>query len=755
MKPNRTIWAWLLAFGWGLSACGPTDREARAPLPGDYPGAVRWNPDAPAGQVENKYGSGYAGSGSGTQTQNPGQPDRDDCLGVSCSGHGVCVDLGTEGLCDCDAGYVGGQCESCAGDYLLRDGLCAPCNEITFRYTDTEAGFVWLTGSFTGWATKPSGGAIQLSRDANGVWSTRVTITPGGIHLYKIIVDGTRWIADPDNPNTEGDGWGGINSVLDVCSFGHGSASCDKLDQVTWQDVVMYFVLTDRFFDSDGQRSPVPGADDGPANGASGQYMGGDLAGVTAKLGYLGSLGVTSLWLTAPYDNRDLAGEAVDPAKDTHLYSGYHGYWPSPAAIDYSDLANPLPRPRVEPRLGDDQTLRELVQSAHTQESANGAGVKVLFDYVMKHVDLESGLYQAHPDWFVRRGESFALCGPDNLWDDPEWSTKCAFTSYLPPLDFENPTVRAWSISDALWWAKEYGIDGYRLDAIKHVPLAWLTELRERLTRELPAPSLDRFYLVGETFAYDSPQLLKKFIDPQTMLDGQFDFPFKARVCEAIFKEGGSLVPFSRWMDGNDGYYGPNAIMANWIGNHDIPRPIHFASRQINDCRVGSNPGNIWKTEDFTQPAEPEPYERLAAVYAIMMTNPGVPLIYYGDEIGLAGGGDPDNRRMMPWDDAELLAPQIALRDTVQKLARIWAANKSLSRGERKTLSVTGDTWVYRLGGCAGAPEVTVAINRADVALPVQIPAGSYQDLIQDKPLQGGEHTLPARGFLLLGPAPR
>ena len=98
-----------------------------------------------------------------------------------------------------------------------------------------------------------------------------------------------------------------------------------------------------------------------------------------------------------------------------------------------------------------------------------------------------------------------------------------------------------------------------------------------------------------------------------------------------------------------------------------------------------------------------------------MMTNPGIPLIYYGDEVGLAGGGDPDNRRMMPWEDSMLNEHQRALQSMVQRLGTIRSENPVLARGRRLSLSSSQNTWVYRMVGCgAGSPDVTVAINRAD-----------------------------------------
>ncbi|MFO0686437.1 MAG: alpha-amylase family glycosyl hydrolase [Sandaracinus sp.] len=628
-----------------------------------------------------------------------------------------------------------------------------PCNQITFTLDAPSASSVWITGDWlanaTGtWPTSPAEGALVMTRDAGtGLWSATTLITPFGPHRYKLIVDGaTPWIADPGNPVREADGFGGFNSIVDVCG-----ASCGDLDEVDWRDSVLYFVMTDRFRDSDGMSMPVSGATDGDARtGPSGQYEGGDLRGVTMELPYLADLGVTAVWLSAPYDNRDVAGAATDPGSDTHLYSGYHGYWPSPAAVDYAadgSLASGSPTPRVEPRIGTSADLHALVDGAHATMGADGHPMRVLFDYVMKHVDDQSGLFAAHPSWFI---QPVRTCADGNVWDDAYWGTRCAFTSYLPSFDYYQDAPRHWSVSDAVWWAHEYHLDGLRLDAIKHVPLTWLTDLRTRTDATFTAPAGGRFYMVGETFTYDDRNLLRRFVDPDTMLDGQFDFPFKARACEALFSRTMGLDAFSTWMDDNDQFYGDGALMSTWIGNHDIPRAIHFASGQIGDCRQGSWVGNSWSPTTYTQPTDAAPYERLALAFAVMLTNGGVPMIYYGDEIGLAGGGDPDNRRSMPWNDAALLAPQVTLRSAVRALAHARAENEVLGRGRRVTLSANADTWVYRRTGCTGASDVIVAINRSDTAQSVTIPGGSYDDLIGGGMASGGSTSLPPRSFRLL-----
>ena len=671
-----------------------------------------------------------------------------------CEGASRCVDLQcVEPECDIDTDCPDVLTQSCVDNFCVADA----CGLHTFIFdpSGTTYSSVHVAGSFNGWAPTVAEGGYEMTWEPNsGQWYVKTQLDDGQ-YSYKFVVDGgASWLPDPGNPWSEADGFGSTNSLLDMNCSGQGGSggpnNCGDVDTFLWDDAIMYFALVDRFYDSDGQVDSVDGVDGtGNLNGPNGNYVGGDLPGMTNKLPYLADLGVSALWLSAPFENRDAAGDAIDPSQDSHVYTAYHGYWPSPENVDYSDMNNPTPRPQVESRIGTEQDLHDLVEGAHTTQTADGHNMKVMFDYVMNHVDLDSGLYAAHPEWFAREGNRFRLCGPENLWEDAYWGTRCAFTDYLPPFEFANDEARAWSVNDALWWAQNFDIDGYRLDAIKHVPMQWLEDLRASLNENITDPRGERFYLVGETFNYGDRDLLASFVDPQTKLDGQFDFPFKAQLCDALFSQNLALSQFSSWMDGNDNFYGPGAIMTTWIGNHDVPRAIHFASGQIQNCMEGSSPSNGW-TMSYGQPQDAAPYERLALAYVVMMTSPGIPLIYYGDEIGLAGGGDPDNRRAMPWNDGDLVAPQLALRETLGRLGTIRGEEKALTRGSRHTLYADADTWVYRMDGCgdAAAP-IWVAINRSDWGKSVTIPSGAYVDLITDQSVGGGQIQLEPRGFVI------
>ncbi len=681
-----------------------------------------------------------------------------------CQSDMECAELDPNALC-VDLACIIPECEQDQECDQLEESClnyqCAPrpCQEVLFIFDAQGQVYdsIHIAGDFNAdqdgeWPATVEAGGWPMTRLDDGRYFARYSVE-NGVYAYKFVLSlngNTEWISDPQASAFADDGFGGQNSLLEQnCEESTGEGQCGDLDTFRWEDAVMYFAMIDRFNDSDAQSDPVPNATGGNAStGPSGQYEGGDLNGVTERLNYLSDLGVNALWLSAPYENRDLAGAAIDPNRDPNTYSAYHGYWPAPDNIDFTDPNNPNPRPQVESRIGTEADLKDLVDSAHNQN------MKVLFDYVMNHVDSESGIAQAHPEWFARRENGqIALCGPENLWNDPYWGTRCAFTDYLPPFDFEQVDARAWSVNDAMWWAKEFNIDGYRLDAIKHVSLSWLEDLRTALNEQFPNPVGGRFYLVGETFAYDDAELIRYFVNPNTMLDGQFDFPFKARLCEALFRPEGRLDQFASWMNGNDRFYGAGSLMTTWIGNHDIPRAIHFASREIGNCREGSSPENGW-TMSYPQPNDPAAYQRLGLAFGIMMTNPGIPLIYYGDEIGLAGGGDPDNRRLMPWDDNELSSDQIALRNMISKLSEIRNDYRNLSRGRRLTLSSNQDTWVYQMIGCGGdSPNVTIMVNRADEARDADLPTGNYTDQLNGESLSGGRINLLARSMRVLTPA--
>ena len=566
---------------------------------------------------------------------------------------------------------------------------------------------VSLHGDFdpvTGWTT-----GVAMTPDGMGGFSVTLPVANKQVIVYKFVVDGT-WIADPENPRKSPDGYGAFNSVV--------RAACDMCPParaaMDWRDGIMYFVVLDRFDNGDPSNDmPVSGAE------PPGQYQGGDLAGLRMKIesGYFTDLGINTIWITSPLDNTHNAYRGTD----THMYSGYHGYWPKDETL-------------VDSHFGSEADLLALVASAHAR------GINILIDYVMNHVTIDSATYTANPSWFWPNDNGAGgncICGQGCPFDD-----KCWFDTFLPTFNMTNPPARNWSVENALEWAKKAGIDGFRLDAVKQVDISWFSQTRARIQAEV---AFDQpFYMVGETFD-GNRDLIKSYVNPSTLLDGQFDFPLRAQTIYTLLHRTGTMNDLAGLVATNDTFYGAGSVMSTFLDNHDVPRAIgHALDTPLFDAWDGGK-SLAWSGQP-SLPTTSAPFERLYVAEAFLFTSPGIPMIYYGSEIGMPGAGDPDNRRFMQWSN--YTSDQQTLHDRIAKLAKTRAAHPALRRGTRQSLGVTTDTWVYSMTG--GGETVFVALDRADTSYPASgLPAGTYDDL-----LNGGTITaptnIPARGVLVL-----
>jgi glycosidase len=597
-----------------------------------------------------------------------------------------------------------------AGGTPVCENPVASC-AVEIRYRNAGATSVELRGDFAadGWTV-----GVAMSRDGDEWVASLDGVADEQVIVYKLVVDGT-WMADPDSPKTSPDGYGGRNSVVRVdCDH------CPHRPAMDWRDSIIYFVLLDRFADGDASNNvSVPGAE------PPGQYKGGDLAGLRQKIedGYFDGLGFNTLWITSPFDNADGSYQG----SDGHRYSGYHGYWPK-------DLEE------IESHAGTRAELAAVIDAAHAR------GLQVLVDYVMNHVHADSPVYAEHPGWFWPNDNGFGgncICGSGCDWNSQR--LRCWFDPFLPDFDFRNDDARRWSVENAVTWAKELGLDGFRLDAVKHIETSWLTDLRGRIAGE--ATWDQPFYMVGETFEGDRG-VIREYVDPETMLDGQFDFPLRANALRSILRRDGSMGDLAGFLDSNDDYYGPGAIMSTFLGNHDVPRVVHLAedSPQFGEWDGGKD--RAWQNQPQL-PGGASAFERLAVGYTLIYTIPGVPMMYYGDEVGMPGAGDPDNRRMMQWDG--YTANQTWLRDRIGLLGRIRADHGALRRGDRTTLGASNDVLVYKLETAGDI--VFVVLNRADSAQSAPgLPAGSYRDLLTDATVGSSMQVPPRTALVLVAP---
>ncbi len=377
---------------------------------------------------------------------------------------------------------------------------------------------------------------------------------------------------------------------------------------------VLYFVFVDRF--ANGDRS-----NDGDADPSDPQaWHGGDLAGVRERLDHLQGLGVTRLWLSPVFASRQ---------EDFHGWGAFHGYW----------VTDP---DSVEPRFGTESELRGLADDLHAR------GMKLDLDVVWNHVAWESPLRTKHPDWFH----------PDTAiqdWEDPVQRTT-GWVHGLPDLAQEQAPVADWLIASSLGWLERVQPDGYRIDAVRHMPGDFVAQAGEALHQAAG----DDFRLLGESFTGD-PWLLAES-RREAALDAVFDFPLRYALVDA-FCHGRSLGRVAAILSLDRYHDDPGSSLVTFLDNHDLPRVTHECGGDLAKVRAA-----------------------LDAQFALR----GVPMISYGTEAALAGGEEPANRADMPWDQP------LPLQADLQRLTRRRAEHPALARGNLTVLSSSDDRLVLR-----------------------------------------------------------
>jgi glycosidase len=456
---------------------------------------------------------------------------------------------------------------------------------------------------------------------------------------------------------------------------------------------VVYLIMPDRFANGDATNDS-PAKSPGLIDRANGRYYhGGDLAGVRQKLPYLKSLGISAIWLNPIYDNNDRLNERE--TYEGQAITDYHGY----GAVDFY---------AVDEHLGDLATFRQLVDDAHR------VGIKIILDMVANH----TGPYHPWvndsptPTWFhgtaakhlANTWQVWTLADPHSTPAMREATLDGWFIDILPDLNQDDPEVARYIIQNTLWWAGVSGFDGIRQDTWPYVPRTFWRDWMTAIKREYPSMKV-----VGEVFDGD-PSLVAFFqggrrgwdgID--TRVDALFDFPllFPAR---RAFAEGRSLREVAQMLSRDHLYPAPQSLMT-FLGNHDVGRFMN-------------EPGATT--------------EGLKLAYTFILTARGTPLLYYGDEIGLPGGGDPDNRRDFPggWPndprnafEASGRTPaEQAVWSHVQKLLQLRAQRTDLPTARMEHLVAGDQSFVYRRG------RTVVALNNDTAAVTIRVPVATLPD---------------------------
>jgi len=454
-----------------------------------------------------------------------------------------------------------------------------------------------------------------------------------------------------------------------------------------WQAGPMYLLFIDRFSDGDpSNNDPLP-----EVTTPSVQWSGGDLQGATAAInaGYFDALGVKTIWLS-PVNAQINA--AMPGRVSPRLIAPYHGYWP-------------ISGREVDPRFGGDQALRHFIDAAHER------GIRVLLDLINNQVHEEHEYVQEHPEWF----RTDCVCGlaPGCGWSERPF--ECLFAPYLPDIDWTHPGAQAQFIDDAVYWVEEYGIDGFRVDAVKHVESMAVFNLRQALSERFERGG-DRIVMFGETAVSEGDRFSGlcgvQFNDGydwingyvgQNALDGQFDFPSYHRWAPVIDGSDRLNQIAAAMGDAERRYIDPD-LNVLYLGSHDTPRIV---------SRVAGAPGRYCRFADECDGELPpeqsgagaDAYRRLRILWGLLYTTRGIPLLYYGDEIALSGGGDPDNRRPLPMIPtpetvSTLEADRATFFDYMGALGHLRNRAPSLQLGDRVTLweNETQLAYARRLG---------------------------------------------------------
>lgn len=641
---------------------------------------------------------------------------------------------------------------------------------VVFSYQSEDQGTkqVQLVGDMNNW--NPNNTPLEK---VNGRWEVRLRLEPG-FYPYQLVVDGN-WMLDPGNSNTRDNGIGGRNSLLEVATppadslprlhsigftnkevvignsgkagelvafwqnvrlpadyiqttdssytvqlpaeaknpershlrlYAHNSLgeSNDLFIPLQKGEVVteasqlrpddfhaqrMYFVMVDRFHNGNAANDkPL----DHPEVHPKANYWGGDLRGITEKIksGFFKELGINTLWISPITQNPE--GPYREWPAPHRMYSGYHGYWPISSSL-------------VDHRFGTSEELKELLRIA------NDNGIRILLDYVANHVHQEHPLMQQKPEWKTQ------LDLPDGrknirIWDEHRLTTW--FDTFMPSLDLEKPEVIEAMTDSALFWMEQYGFAGFRHDATKHIPEAFWRRLTQKIKERVVRGQGRSVYQIGETFG--SRQLIGSYIG-SGMIDGQFDFNLYFDARSAFADSTTSFKSLSQSLEESFRYYGYHHLMGNISGNHDLPRFISFASGALRFDEDDREAG--WNRQ--VEIKDPVGYAKLQQLLTFISTIPGVPVVYAGDDIGMVGAGDPDNRRPMKFDN--WTDNEASTRYRLTQVLEMRKNSMALNYGETDILLSTTTQLAYLRSYFGEAVLVCFNKSNSEATLNIPIPA--------------------------------
>lgn len=425
-----------------------------------------------------------------------------------------------------------------------------------------------------------------------------------------------------------------------------------------WDEAVVYFMMTDRFFDGNESNNTASGADTYGKNNP-GLYHGGDFAGVTAKLDYLQDLGVNTIWLTPIVENVKGVAVTDEGKEDVPYNAAYHGYW----ASDFTKL---------NPTLGTTEEFETMISEAHKR------GMRIMVDIVVNHAGYgsESTFADMLRDKSISEG------------DIKSWQNG------LPDFATENADVRAKLVEWQTSWMKDYGVDYFRVDTVKHVDSTTWAALKNSTTEVNPS-----FKMIGEYYGAGYASNGSTLGTGQ--MDADLDFDFNDQATSFVSGNISSVESFlsSRNTALNNAY-----MTGQFLSSHD---ENGFKASLMNGKQY---------TEDKATAA--------ALVAAtLQLTAKGIPVIYYGEEVGLSGLNNyPYNTNRYDMDFSKATKDNVTYQHYKNLLSIRNAYTDVFARGSRKVVASSNEEGYDVVSRSYGGTTLYVGMNIKDTAKEVKVP---------------------------------
>lgn len=444
-----------------------------------------------------------------------------------------------------------------------------------------------------------------------------------------------------------------------------------------WDESVIYFMVTDRFFDGNESNNTASGAQTYGKDNA-GLYHGGDFAGITQKLDYLEDLGINTIWITPIVEN--IPGVTVtDTGKEDVPYNAaYHGYW----ASDFTKL---------NPTLGTEEEFQTLIDQAHNR------GIRIMVDIVVNHAGYDTDFGD-----MIRSGDDI-VSGSDQKDS----------LSNLPDFRTEDPAVSAQLVKWQTQWVKDFGIDYFRVDTVKHVENDTWAELKNALT-EVDSD----FKMIGE-YAGGGYASNGNTLGTGEM-DSDLDFDFNDQAANFVK---GNISSVENFLASRNSALNNTYMTGQFLGSHDEDG---FKQKLLD--------GGM--KEDAATAAS-----MVAA--SLQITAKGQPVIYYGEEIGQTGLNNyPYQTNRYDFDWTMVNSDNKTYQHYKKMLSIRNAYTDVFARGDRKTILASDENGYDIVSRSYKGTKLYVGLNIKDVAQTVEIPVSENNGTVLKDLYSGKTYTV-------------